>query len=313
MKKTIKKRAFISAIAMLIVSAIVLTSSTFAWFSMAKKAEVETMQLNITSPEGIQISANTSAWTTSLTEDDFKATSTTRFKADDDNTNHFPEVLSPSSSAFRCQAATLPTFFSGSIDESGKANAAKVTDATGGYVVFDLFVKLGAAQNVYFGDSTITCADNADVPTAMRIAAVNCGYSTDKTTAKTVLEGIARYGITTSTGKPTITVYEVDSKNHTEASGYDDGTALTTQGVTVAYTGQTPQGTNNNVFTRDGVYTETLNCTQATDASKSSAYFYGNVGINRIRVYIWMEGNDVDCANDVAGSTIDVNLILTIS
>ena len=61
MKKTIKKRAFVSAIAMLIVSAIVLTSSTFAWFSMSKQATVDSMDLTVSSPEGIQISANASA------------------------------------------------------------------------------------------------------------------------------------------------------------------------------------------------------------------------------------------------------------
>ena len=69
MKNTIKKRAFVSAIAMLIVSAIVLTSSTFAWFSMSKEAEVQSMDLTVSSPEGIQISANASAWTASLTVD----------------------------------------------------------------------------------------------------------------------------------------------------------------------------------------------------------------------------------------------------
>ena len=70
MKKTIKKRAFISAIAMLIVSAIVLTSSTFAWFSMSKATEVESMNLNITTADGISISANVHKFGTSVTQDD---------------------------------------------------------------------------------------------------------------------------------------------------------------------------------------------------------------------------------------------------
>ena len=308
MKKTIKKRAFISAIAMLIVSAIVLTSSTFAWFSMAKRVEVETMQLNITSPEGIQISANTNAFTTKLIMGDFVGDSGTRFVADTDNTNHFPEVLSPSSSAFRVSAKSLPKFFTGSIDDSGKANASAVTDANGGYVVFDLFVKLGSAQNVYFGESTVTCADNADVPTAMRIAMVNCGSSTDKAVAKTTTDKIAMSGYNRS-----IVVFETDSTNHTEDSGVTDGTIVTNQGVIAAYTGRTPQGANKNTFTQEGTYTEGLTCTVVNSTNASNAYFAGAEGINRIRVYIWMEGNDVDCANDVAGSQIDVNLVLTIA
>jgi beta-mannanase len=89
MKKTFKKRAFISAIAMLIVSAIVLTSATYAWFSMAKQVTVDSMELNITSPEGIQISANTTNFTTKLTTANITGTDDTaagkRFNAYEGN------------------------------------------------------------------------------------------------------------------------------------------------------------------------------------------------------------------------------------
>ena len=304
MKKTIKKRAFISAIAMLIVSAIVLTSSTFAWFSMAKRVEVETMQLNITSPEGIQISANTNAFTTTLTMGDFTGESSTRFVADSDNTNHFPEVLSPSSSRFNVGPGALPAFYAGSINDQNKITVSRVADSTGGYVVFDLFVKLGTAQKVYFGESTVTCTDNADVPTAMRIAMVNCGYG-DKVTAKTVTSKISRNG-----ENGTICLFEPDAYNHTDASEKADGSKVATLPISTAATNVTPGG--GNIIT-DTAYLGGYGCTLADENSKASAAFDGAEGINRIRVYIWVEGQDVDCANDVAGSTIDVNLVLTIA
>lgn len=305
MKKTMKKRAFISAIAMLIVSAIVLTSSTFAWFSMAKQVEVETMQLNITSPEGIQISANTSAFTTSLTMADFDGTSATRFVADPgNNSNHFPDVLSPSSSSFQVTARNLPKFYSGSINDQNKITITPVTDETGGYVVFDLFVKLGSDAAVYWGESTITCADNPDVPTAMRIAMVNCGASTDKTAVMTILSGIQANG-----NNNTIVAYEVDAKNHTEASGAADGTAVETRPMNQNGNNLTPvSGT-----TILSLGTSAVNCPHFTNDQQDSVYFNGKQGINRIRVYIWMEGQDIDCANDVAGSQIEVNLKLHIN
>ena len=114
MKKTFKKRAFISAIAMLIVSAIVLTSATYAWFSMAKRVEVESMELNVTSPEGIQISANTSAFTTKLTADEISGTTTTRFSAYEGNINNIPGTLKPSSSVLQ----PTETFRNSSTDQS---------------------------------------------------------------------------------------------------------------------------------------------------------------------------------------------------
>ena len=116
MKKTFKKRAFISAIAMLIVSAIVLTSATYAWFSMAKRVEVESMELNVTSPEGIQISANTTAFTTKLTVDNIKGTDETaggkRFNAYEGHINNIPTTVKPSSSTFTTSNA-LPACFDG--------------------------------------------------------------------------------------------------------------------------------------------------------------------------------------------------------
>lgn len=316
MKKTIKKRAFISAIAMLIVSAIVLTSSTFAWFSMAKSVDVETMQLNITSPEGIQISANTSAFTTKLNIQDFdpQGDYTSRFMVDRSVTtmNHVPEELSPSSCAFFVQTGQLPTFYSGSINSEGKASVTKATDGTGKYVVFDLFVKLGSATEVYWGDSTITCKDNKDVPTAMRIAMVNCG-SGEKGTVEQTTSYITYYGVDNGNKVNSIVVYEPDGRNHTEsaiAAGATAGVAYTTRPVHTGYSGVTPVS-KTSIIDNDS-FTDTLKCKNYNETAKDSVFFKGAVGINRIRVYIWMEGQDIDCANDVAGSQIEVNLNLNI-
>lgn len=314
MKKTIKKRAFISAIAMLIVSAIVLTSSTFAWFSMAKKVEVSSMDLAITSPEGVQISANTDAWTTALTKEDFTGESGSRFAAKINSGsvaqpdglttaqgNHFPELLKPSSSAFT-NAAKLPSFFEGSIGENGRATAYAVTDASGAYVVFDLFVQLGASQNVYWGESSVVCNDNPDVESAMRIALVNCGNG-DKTTATSVLPR----------NLPDAAVmYETDANNHTDASGVADGTYVATKYATQAFTDAMTAGANKNYVDVFQVQAPSCKIAKDTDALNANTRFAGVAGVNRVRVYVWMEGNDVDCANDVAGAAIQLNLVLTI-
>lgn len=163
MKKTFKKRAFISAIAMLIVSAIVLTSATYAWFSMAKRVEVESMELNVTSPEGIQISANTSAFTTKLTADEISGTTTTRFSAYEGNMNNIPGTLKPSSSIFATNG-NLPKFFDGSINDSGRMDIYARSDVGSGFVAFDLFVKVKTETVVKFGSTEITCEGNLSFP-----------------------------------------------------------------------------------------------------------------------------------------------------
>lgn len=299
MKKTFKKRAFISAIAMLIVSAIVLTSATYAWFSMAKRVEVESMELNVTSPEGIQISANTSAFTTKLTVDDIKGASSTRFTAYEGNINNVPETVKPSSSTF-ATSGFLPKFFDGSINDQGKMDVYAREDVGSGFVAFDLFIKVKAATTVKFGSSTVTCEANPELPTAMRIALVRCGTVAEKAdaaTIKSVLPGNA----------PGLKViYELDASSHTAAA-----TALGASGV-METKGIQSAGLNiatNNPFTNT-ISGAAINATIATAAS--AAKIDVNAGITRVRVYMWMEGNDVDCANDVAGATINFNLVLEI-
>lgn len=308
MKKTLRRRTFISAIAMLLVSAIVLTSSTFAWFSMAKRVEVEEMNLNITSPDGVQLSANTDAFTTMLTLADIKGESTARWKAYEGNKNNFPELLSPSSSNFSFTYA-LPRFFSGSINDAGYANATLVSDDTvGGYVAFDVFVKVGQDMQVFWNNTTITCEDNPDVVSAMRVALVNCGTVAAKATADDILAVVPQ-----NAGSQRAVMYEPNSTIHTDASGYQDGDTVPVSYVHSNYTNQATFGNGKNIITSQ-IYTGPFLGATVTDENKATnAYFSAREGINRVRVYLWMEGNDVDCANDVAGASIKFNLVLTIA
>ena len=307
MKKTLRRRTFISAIAMLIVSAIVLTSSTFAWFSMAKRVEVESMELNITSPDGVQLSGNANAFTTMLTLADLKGETTARWAAYEGNENNFPELLAPSSSDMYV-ARSLPKFFSGSIDDTGKINASLVSNDTGsGYVAFDIFVKVGQDQKVYWNETTVTCDDNPDVVSAMRVALVNCGTVPAKAEAAAIL------GVTPANATDNrVVMYEPSSTNHSDASGYADGVTAPDKYVFAPFSNRTPTGNGNNIM-QEGQYVRDALGSRATDANKgTTAYFNAVTGINRVRVYLWMEGNDVDCANDVAGATLNFNLVLTI-
>lgn len=307
MKNTLRKRTFISAIAMLLVSAIVLTSSTFAWFSMATRVQVESMDLNITSPDGVQISANTSAFTTTLTLADLKGESTARWNAYEGNINNIPDSLRPSSSRLQV-TNSLPSFFEGSIDAADVLSIKRVTSEVGsGILAFDLFVKVGEDQKVYWGNSTVECETNPDVKTAMRLALVNCGVVNERAEAAEIQAKLP----VNNTNNRTV-MYEIDAKNHTAESGFAAGDTVPDAYIrTPSDNAQRPSGKN---------YTELTSLvgpTAATKVTEDSAvedvYFNALTGVNRIRVYLWMEGNDVDCRNDVAGATISFNLVLQLA
>ena len=56
-----KKHSLVAAIAMLVVSAIVLTSATFAWFSMGTTVGVEALTIGVSESSGLLISAQPTA------------------------------------------------------------------------------------------------------------------------------------------------------------------------------------------------------------------------------------------------------------
>ena len=78
-----KKRSLVAALAMLVVSAIVLTSSTYAWFATSSKASVSTISAQVTSNKGALTVQATGAYakdtaikSTSITDADYLDTMT---------------------------------------------------------------------------------------------------------------------------------------------------------------------------------------------------------------------------------------------
>lgn len=312
MKKTIKKRAFVSAIAMLIVSAIVLTSSTFAWFSMSKQATIEQMDLTVSAPEGIQISANASAWTASLTNDDFfNEESTSRYKAYDGNINLLPKELIPVSSAFKAYNfdTGAMNFFKATLDDKGNATVTAVEQTAGnddaaGLVAFDIFFKVAEDTKVYFGTSEFTDGSNSDILTALRVAFQPLGETPADSSADTAV------ALKKTNGTDSI-VYEPDSENRSAdaiSAGNSTG-PVETKYVAGIYAAGTVD--ENSVLTNNS--NETLTCKSVTDtAADADKSFDLKAGITKYRVYVWVEGNDIDCRNSVAGAVLSVALKFTI-
>ena len=48
-----------------------------------------------------------------------------------------------------------------------------------------------------------------------------------------------------------------------------------------------------------------------TAPSGTSALFTINAGITKVRIYAWVEGQDVDCENDASGTNVTFNIKFT--
>lgn len=316
MKKTIKKRAFVSAIAMLIVSAIVLTSSTFAWFSMSKKASVDVMDLTVSSPEGIQISANASTWTASLSIDEIFDTddsTTSRYDAYAGNANLYPADLVPVSSAFLDADSNtgFANFYKTTLNDSGNASTSKVAQTAGnddnaGLIAFDLFFKVAQQTTVYFGTSEFKDPGNSDVLTSLRVAFTPLGNVAIGTPAA---DAIALKGFSRSATNNI--VYEVDAVNRSAdalADGQTTGVLTTKYVQNASASGATTGG----ILTTSSSISASYAKVVTDQAAASAKSFVLNAGITKMRVYIWVEGQDVDCRNSIAGAAFTAALNFTI-
>ncbi|MBP3938588.1 MAG: hypothetical protein IK955_04210 [Clostridia bacterium] len=313
-KKNQKNRAFFAAISMLLLSAIVLTTASFAWFSLGRSATANSLDLKVTKQgEGIQISANASVFTDELTIEDLNGTSTTGFQAVSTDYNFFPEMIEPASSSFALN--TLPAFFTGGVDKGantfeslattsgngvdiyGKSGFA--TPAGGkmaGYYVFDVFVDYtgGETAQLKIGKSNITVKDDAtdgttaiaEAANSMRIGFVNCG---------TVTKGSSP-AQATSGSEAVIFATNENARNTNPISSTGVSGILADGAYTV------PSGSAGNITIGSGYACP-------VDTGSQDQVINIENGVNRIRVYIWMEGQDANCTDSLQSQLISANLV----
>jgi len=151
MKHT-KKRAILSAIAMLIVSTIALSSATYAWFSAGTEVNVDAISATITNNDGsLLISADNSSWGIRLSSAQLTA-QTTNIMPDDFTT---PGVFVPVSTTW----GTSPQVIAGSMNSDHLFSAGGA--ATNNYIKFTVYIKSTAATPV-----TITPTFDSTLPFA---------------------------------------------------------------------------------------------------------------------------------------------------
>lgn len=118
-----KKRSLFAAVAMLIVSAVVLTSATYAWFASGTEVSVATIDAKVANADGsIKISADGSNWKTTLSKSDIS----------NQSGNIVPAAFAPVS----INPANL-SVVGGSITDGSFAAGA----ASGGYIKYTCYVK----------------------------------------------------------------------------------------------------------------------------------------------------------------------------
>ena len=322
-EKRRKQRVFFS-ILMILFTGIILTASTYAWFTSNRNVYVKDIDVNVTASTGFQISEDADNWKSIVTAAQLKAITYDLGK------NQFPSDIAPVSTVGAVTDDGLMSMFLGTVtDENGSSflKSEAITESyanpvvTGGnFIAFDLYFRASSPSTIYLGKTSTVTAKGTDsgIKYASRIAFIvegNAAYDAAPTEAQSLscIPNDADYPCEVSK------IWEPNANGHTTngvrhaVQVYGMAESDVTSQV-VAYKGVKAEFTSEPVASQATDKFGTVANLVTTNTNYSSAtanipVFDIGSGITKVRIYMWVEGQDVDC-EDNAASTATVSKAL---
>ncbi len=283
-KRNLVKKALLPAVVAVVCSIVALTSVSYAWFTMGNTASVESIDVNVTAADGVQISADAVSWKSVLPVSDLQ---------EDGLNNQFPNTILPVSSIGNYVNGEQEMFI-GEVQDSGLL-VTKVD--TVNYVAFDFYVSLASAQDFILANTSSVTSEAAQDGTqrhpeyATRVSFIYLGTEATADAAKNL-----------GTSAEEIKIWEPNANSHIDAVG---GTAkLDYYGVKA----ENANGFDHTAGANDTTGSLEEVSTFVLTAAADETLFQLNAGYSKIRVYIWLEGQDADCLNDISGWAFKVSL-----
>lgn len=320
-RKKRSKKIFI-AILMILFSGVVLTASTYAWFTANKTVTVEQIEVNVAASNGLQISVDATNWKTLISNADIQGAGTTYTGA----VNQLPTTsIVPTSSIGEIDTTTgfMKMFKGDIVSNASGTNILKAVQSTethgtasGDFIAFDLFFQVTEDTPVYLTSASkvIAVGDSKGIENAARVAFVEQGNAAAGTAVGTV------QGLKSDGTKPSI-IWEPNTDVHKPAAVV---AALSTYGITTTETGAArinyngvkaliPEDANVPLNSTNEKYFSAVTpaLTSVAAGIPESAYlqlFTLKAGTTKVRIYMWVEGQDVDCENNASGSSLAYNL-----
>lgn len=327
-KQNRRRKKLFLAILMILFTGVLLTTSTYAWFTANKTVTVSQIDVNVAAENGLQLSVDGTNWKPVITNADIDAAISTYPTA----VNQLPKKANsivPVSTAGIVDGATgFLNMYAGSIETKDdhyilttQKSTETNTSNSGQFIAFDLFFRTTSDAQIYLSDAShVRNLEGANgLQNAARIAFLTQGHAA----IGTELSSIQTMKASDATG---LMVWEPNYDVHTDSGvknaldNYQISTSKT-GGSQLEYVGvkaEIAAGDDVRLNSKDTKYFGAIKPGLATTEAgiPKSDYldvFKLSAGITKIRVYMWIEGQDVDCENDASGSTISFNLQFTMN
>lgn len=333
MEKNRKKYSLKSSLLLLLFTLVLLIVSTYAWFTSNQTVSVTGLEVNVEAKNGLQISVDGTNWKSIIQSTDILGAHTTYGSS----TNQLPKTLEPVSTAGNVNTSNgyLEMFYGvvETDDVSGDylLTAAQSTevrtitgqdDAAQKFIAFDLFFKVNEDTNIYLGKNSKVLpkegTSSRGIENAARVAFLNEGNADAG-------ESVANIQALKGSTNATRYIWEPNYNIHTAAGVAN---ARDTYNITTTTTAVSPleyEGVKANIAKSDnvllrqlasgtyGAFLDSVTPQYRTvkDFTTNLSIFPLQAGITKVRFYMWIEGQDVDCENNASNSDIVYNVEIT--
>lgn len=310
-----------------------LSTTTYAWFTSNRVVTVSTINVHVAASGGIEISADGTNWKAVITPDDIIGVHSTTYPT---SANQIPYNLEPVSTGLDVDGNNgflkmyYGTTANNNLGEYILTSSRSVeTDSNGPtsdgkFIVFDLFFKVSSDTQVYLTNNSQITYLNVDegkgIANATRVAFVYEGtvpngagvdeiQALKRATSNTVYVWEPNYDIHTSSGVANArNLYGIVTQE-------SNGNRIIYDGLISEINEDANVLLRNTKSSNYPNYFKTVNVSYYTKSNFTEyvPVFTLQNGITKMRIYMWIEGQDVDCENDASYDDIQFDLQLSVN
>ena len=341
-KKNTKRRLLL-LLFLLVLTVAMTIGSTVAWFTANRAVNVDSIDVKVNTVNGLQVSVDAVNWKAKVSRNDFTTGAASYYAS---NTNQFPKIMENVSTVGTIENGRMKMFY-GSVNadktdgnyylttvpaneiacDDLSSSEGNKCDGKGAYfVAFDIFLKTSEDVTIGLGTgSDVTAKGDVDkgIKNTARVAIINEGYIDTATYEGTNGVKLAQELIDESSDLQAI-FWEPNYDTHTlagvaNANAVYSITTSTTGGTLLSY-----KGVKTTIPVESKVDITKTSDNPAFDAISASKYintpannssngqdknlFELKAGVTKLRVYFWVEGQDVDTENNATGTEMLLNL-----
>lgn len=304
-------------------TAILLIATTYAWFTANRVVSVDALNVHVQADGGFEVSTDAINWGQIVTTEDIMNASRNYANS----VNQIPSQLNPSSTGGVVSNGKLELF-------KGEATNTRSTDyilvanrsietssfgeeSNGDFITFDLFFKTSSPKDLYLSSNskiTYLGEKSVGIENAARVAFLNEGVSGDNASVAQNLNNASE-----------AIIWEPNYDIHTE---YGVKNALNVYGLNTSTAGAQPlpyYGVISDIATSDNVLITEANSNRhpnffrsvnaniktTSNNTNNNELISLSAGITKLRIYMWLEGQDVDCEDNASYGDISFQLEFT--